>query len=332
MSSPPTCVVYNPAAGRGRAGRLLAEAQKLSAGAELRPTTGPGSAVELARTAAESGFARVVAAGGDGTAHEVANGLLQAGRPDVVFAVWPLGSMNDYAFTLGLDAWWHSTRDPTALRTLAADVGLIESDGRREYFVNGCGAGFTGMVTIESRSIRWLRGLPLYALAVIKAMVNHFAAPPAELTVDGVDVSAPMLTCSLGLGQREGGFPLTPLARLDDGWFDFFRVGEVRRWDLVRYFPGLMTGNLPVDLPKVAVGRCKTVRIRSTVPLCVHADGEFFCTPTDGVRDVTVSLLPNRLRVETYPPALYGGGRFDRLEPRLAPRFAAPSTHRTGAA
>src|SRR5918994_1632843 len=97
-----TCVIYNPAAGRGRAERLLKSLPPaLASGVELRPTSRAGQATELARQAADEGFAKVVAAGGDGTVHEVANGVLQSPRRDTVFSVWPIGSANDYAYTLG---------------------------------------------------------------------------------------------------------------------------------------------------------------------------------------------------------------------------------------
>src|ERR1700740_3335334 len=103
-----TCVIYNPAAGRGRAERLLkALPPALASGYNHRPTTRTGHATELARQAADEGFAKVVAAGGDGTVHEVANGVLQSGRRDTTFSVWPIGSANDFAFTLGMDVWWN---------------------------------------------------------------------------------------------------------------------------------------------------------------------------------------------------------------------------------
>src|SRR5262245_23702431 len=135
-----TCVIYNPTAGRGRAGRVLDEARRrLPADAELWPTTHAGHAVELATTAARSGFARVVAAGGDGTVHEVANGLLMADEPPVL-SVWPLGSMNDFAFTLGLIDWWKSGASADVLIPLAVDVGRVTA-GRTVHFLNGCGVG-----------------------------------------------------------------------------------------------------------------------------------------------------------------------------------------------
>src|SRR4051812_25953223 len=102
------CVIYNPTSGRGRGRRTLeALRQALGTKAEFRATAGAGQAEDLARRAAHEGFPTVGAAGGDGTVHEVANGLLRSGRPDVTLAVLPVGSANDYAHSLGLgDSWW----------------------------------------------------------------------------------------------------------------------------------------------------------------------------------------------------------------------------------
>jgi diacylglycerol kinase family enzyme len=305
-------VIYNPAAGRGKARRQLAVARRrFGAAVEYRPTDGPGHATELARKAATEGFARVVAAGGDGTVHEVANGLLLAGRGDVTLSVWPIGSMNDLAYSLGLLRWWAEGAS-RPLGTLLADVGLIRAAGRERYFVNGCGIGFNGRVALESRSIRSLRGLPLYVLALLRSMVRHFATPHLVLRLDSVETNGPTLSLSLGLGQREGGFPVTPSARLDDGTFEVLHVGAVRRWELVRYLPALIAGRLPTDHPHLKRARCQRAAVRSPVPLVVHTDGESFALPADGITDLEVELLPGRLRVEVCPPYLYGGGKAGR--------------------
>jgi YegS/Rv2252/BmrU family lipid kinase len=303
-----TCVIYNPAAGRGRAERLLNEVRSApGVHVELRPTAAPGHAEELAREAAGQGFARVVAAGGDGTAHEVANGLLRSDRRDVVFSTWPVGSANDYAYTLGLTAWWARRAEAPATETLDVDVGRVAGGGRERFFVNALGVGFNGMVTVEARKIRLLRGMPLYALAFLKAMVRHFATPRMRIRFDGAEVDAPTLALTVNLAQREGGFPITPAADLTDGRFDFMHALRLRRWHLVRYLPAMATGTLPADHPLIRLGQAARVEVRSEAPLCVHADGEFFCTPPDGLRELTVEVVPRRLRVEVYRPGMYGG-------------------------
>src|SRR5207248_2866580 len=104
--------------------------------AEFWPTRHAGHARTLAAEAAEAGFAAVAAAGGDGTVHEVANGLLRAKR-EAVLAVVPVGSANDYAHALGLGADWWLRPDP-AVGVRRVDVGVVRSAGGREqFFVNG---------------------------------------------------------------------------------------------------------------------------------------------------------------------------------------------------
>ena len=296
-----TCVIFNPAAGRGRAKQLIASAVNRIGGCDLRPTSRPDHAEELARIAAEDGFARIVAAGGDGTVHEVANGVLRSGNRDVVFTTWPLGSMNDYAFALGLDRWWRERRGPEELTSTLADVGVMRAGDRERFFVNGCGFGFNGMVTLESRRIRSLRGLPLYAAAFARAGWFDFRCPVTTVRIDGTESVSPMLALSVNLAQREGGFPVTPTARIDDGLFDFFHARAVSRWHLVRYFPALVAGTLPADHPRFGFGRCSRVSVNCGEPLCVHTDGELFCVPADGSTDFAVEILPQRLRVEVCP-------------------------------
>src|SRR5690349_14054715 len=98
MPQPELCVIFNPAAGkhRGRA-RLAALRKAWGSHVAFRPTQHPGHAVALAEQAARESFAVVAAAGGDGTAHEVLNGLMNVRNPDVQFTILPIGSANDYA-------------------------------------------------------------------------------------------------------------------------------------------------------------------------------------------------------------------------------------------
>ena len=301
----PTCVIYNPAAGRGRArARIAAALPRLGPDVTLRATAGPGHAAELAEAAAREGFARVVAAGGDGTVHEVANGLLRAARPGVVLSTLPLGSMNDYAHALGLGRWWAGPPPGPPLAVARVDVGVLRAGGRERFFVNGVGVGFNGMVTLESRAIRRLRGPALYTLAFLRAGVRHFRQPEVTITFAGGPaeiVRRPTLALTVNIGQREGGFPVTPAARLDDGLFDTFHVTGLRRWHLLRYLPALLAGTLPDDHPLMRRRRTAGVAVQAAEGLAVHADGELVCVPGDGVGEVDIAVRPGGLTVEVCP-------------------------------
>jgi diacylglycerol kinase family enzyme len=270
--------------------------------AVFQPTAGHGDGETLALKAASDGYAIVAAAGGDGTVHEVANGILRAARPDVALAVLPVGSANDYAHSLGLDGnWWVDFDRVTGFRSV--DVGTVRgSDGRERFFVNGLGLGFNGAVTLESERIRWLRGVFLYCLALLRALYRHFSCPQMVVTIDGNARQTPTLALTVAIGRREGNFVLAPRAVIDDGLFDYLHAGRIGRAELLRYVPGMITGNLPTDHPALWTGRCRQVQVHSEAPLTVHLDGEIFSRPQDDLHDLEIRMLPAALRVVSGKP------------------------------
>ena len=161
------------------------------------------------------------------------------------------------------------------------------------------GVGFNGAVTLESRRIRRLQGVWLYSLALLRALYYHFTAPIMTVDVDGQVQHLPTLALSVAIGRREGNFVLAPDAVVDDGLFDYLYVGRLRRWELFRYFPGMITGDLPTGHPEIRRGRCRHVRLQADGPLIVHLDGELFSRPEDNLRDLDIRILPAALRVQT---------------------------------
>jgi diacylglycerol kinase family enzyme len=292
-------VIYNPSAGRGRAlARLKEQLERLGAGTTLKPTDGPGHAETLAQEAVEAGCPFVGAAGGDGTVHEVATGILRADNPGSALVVLPVGSANDYAYSLGLQAnWWCDDSRPGVFRHV--DVGLIETNlGSSRYFVNGAGIGLNGAVTLESRSIHGLQGVLLYSTAMLRALWRRYQFPPLVATIDGQRRErTPTLAFSAAIGKREGNFLLAPDAQVDDGLFDYLHAGPIKWWEVLRYLPGMIRGRLPDNHPALWRGRCRDIRIQAEGDLIIHVDGEMFAIPGDGVREVHISMLPGRLRI-----------------------------------
>ena len=258
--SPSICVIFNPAAGRSRARqRLESISAAWLANAELWPTERPGHAIELARRAASSGFEIVAAAGGDGTVHEVANGVLQAERRDICFAVIPLGSADDYAHSL---AYPHDGEPALTFAEKWLTWGGYESARASNDFSSAAsGSASSACVTVESQQIRRLQGQLLYGVAALKAMWNRWNYLDLTGTIDGEPLSMnPTLLISVLLGRREGGFVMAPEARLDDGWFDCVHAGKLTRWEALRMIPGISAKGPPRDHPKVHLRRAATWR------------------------------------------------------------------------
>jgi diacylglycerol kinase (ATP) len=293
MPQPELCVIFNPTAGKHRGRARLAQIRKTwGAHAAFRPTRHAGHAIELAEQAAREGFAVVAAAGGDGTAHEVLNGLMRVQNPDVQFTIIPIGSANDYAYSLGLD-------QKTAPPARRVDVGLARApNGKSVYFGCCLGLGLNGCVTWESRQIRRLQGVFLYGLATIRAMIYHYHCPLMTLNIDDEPSwTTPTLLFSTLIGKREGGFVLAPKAEVDDGLFDFVHAADLSRWEILQFLPRLALFGPPDTYPKVRQGRCRRVKLRSEMPLIIHTDGEFFCLPADGVQEVEIEIVPGALPV-----------------------------------
>lgn len=267
---------------------------------EFLGTEHPGHAVELARNAVQQGATRIYAAGGDGTAHEVANGILQAGIAAVELIVAPIGSANDYAFSL--DQEYRADSGPSD-PLLTVDVGRIRAaDGRERFFIAALGLGFNGQVTVEAHQIGWLQGLPLYLLATLRALAKSSLSREMSVQINGgIPRVGQTMLLSVLIGKREGNFPLAPQARLADGWFDYVQASISSRWEVLRLLPRVAWSGPPQNHPRVMTGLCQTMRVNAAAALTVHADGEIFCTVEDDLRDFEIELLPQRLRVGLWP-------------------------------
>lgn len=297
MTGTDVCVIFNPRAGRDRAkARFVRLREVLGSTAVFKPTEGPGHGEQLALEAAKAGFPRVAAAGGDGTVHEVANGILRAARPETILEVYPVGSANDYAHTLGLDPEWRIRADPS-VQVRTVDVGVVRApDGRQRFFVNGIGIGINGIVNLEARRLRRLQGLALYGTALLRAMCFRYAYPPMIVSLDGQERRVQTLALTLAIGRREGNFIMAPDAIVDDGLFDYLHAGPMPRLELLWNVPRLAMGWLPSRNPRLWRGRCSQVTVSSRVPIPFHIDGELFTDHERAVHTMEVCVIPGALR------------------------------------
>jgi diacylglycerol kinase (ATP) len=300
---PPIKVILNPVAGKGYGARVEPELRRLldATGVEydLVRTQGRWHAPELAAQAAADGHELVVAAGGDGTMHEVVNGLMAAAGEGVggTLGVLPIGSGSDFAHTAGVPPDLAAACDRLAHgRVRVVDIARVTVDGGApRYYDNTMGLGFDGVVTLEALKFKRLRGMALYLPVVIKTVFVAFKPPRVTIRYDDQELSMTALMVVVCNGPREGGgFFVAPEARPDDGLFDVCIAHEVGKVGMLRLIPHFMQGT-HIHQPTVTMARARRVTVTSPDPLVAHADGEMLCT--DG-HTIECEILPQRLRVQ----------------------------------
>jgi YegS/Rv2252/BmrU family lipid kinase len=278
---------------------------------EAVATRAPLEAMVIAERAAQS-FKVVVGVGGDGTLHEIVNGLLRASGEGETIAVGmvPLGNGDDFAKVIppetpvgGKPFDWRAAVDKIAGgQTQLFDVGrmigdqpLPELGEGPQYFMNSMDVGFGALGSHNYRSVpSFLTGFAAYLAAVLKTLVAY---PTLNLRIQ-LDDQPPFEQSSTMTAVMNGrcfgnGFWVCPDARADDGVLDVLVAQAVSRLTILRLIPKIMRGTHTHE-PVLRLFQARRVRIESREPLVVEADGEF---PYIQARRLQVDILPKKLRV-----------------------------------
>ena len=292
-------VILNPKSGGGQAGRqhgeIVRQLARRGIAAEVHLTKAPGHAVELARDIAGAGAHIVAAAGGDGTIHDVANGILEAGT-SAALGVIPLGTGNDFAKVVP------GAREPVGAYDVLAgahterfDVGHATWQGGSEYFVNGMGSGIDVEVVRQLKHVFALPGPLKYLLALVRALAVY---RPIALTAqaDREMLARRVMMMAVGNGICQGGgFYLTPHASPADGKLELCVIDALAAWQIPgvisRVLRGSHAGHRAVTMRSV-----ERVRFESDAkPLYFQLDGELREPP--GAKWLDVEMRPRALSV-----------------------------------
>lgn len=264
--------IVNPAAGKGTGARvalrLAAELDAAGMSADVVTTPGPGAAARLAGRAALDGYTRVIAVGGDGTANEIANGLVDT---DVALALYPIGSGNDFARALGYP------RTRSALLAFLAgaqprriDVG--EVNGR--IFLNAAGVGIDGHVAERIVASARVVGPTLGYFVGALVSIATYRPRQMRVTIDGTVRTGKHLVVVAANGTHFGsGMHVAPNARLDDGLLDIVVAGDLGRWASLVALAKLYRGT-HVDGRTIVAFRAPALDVELDEPLPMEADGE----------------------------------------------------------
>jgi diacylglycerol kinase (ATP) len=298
-----TKIILNPMADMRNAWRVANDLRPIIAqhgNADWSGTVYPTHAVELAREAGEQGYELIVAIGGDGTMHEVINGIMQlpeGKRP--VLGVVPVGSGNDFAHAIGVSM----QSDRAVAHALSGtpapvDVGvLIDDQGHREYFDNTVGIGIDAVITIRSHRLPVVRGFLMYLTAAVQTILLNYDPALMQIESDGRTWEQRNLLLTMCNGPRQGGgFQIAPGARPDDGILNYTMIRSVGRPMMFRLLFEATRGNLS-HFAAVTMGSCQKLSLTADRPLYIHADGEIFSGFGRDLRKVSFEIMPGALQV-----------------------------------
>ncbi|MDN5791292.1 MAG: YegS/Rv2252/BmrU family lipid kinase [Micrococcales bacterium] len=297
-------LIVNPTSGRGAGRSVGARTLALLRASGHEVVNASGASATQARERAEQAFGEgsdtLVVVGGDGTAHLGIN--LCAGRP-VRLGVIPAGTGNDFARNLGI----HVGDPVAAVRLIDAgvthriDAGRVTLEsGQQRWFGGVLGAGFDAVVAARAGRMRWPRGQPRYALAILREL-PVFRPIPYAVELDGRRIETrAMLVAVANTASFGGGMRVCPDADWTDGLFDVLVLHELSMPAFLRVFPSVYSGR-HVDHPAVEIIRAGRVRLEAT-GIHAQADGEMV-----GGLPLDVDLVPAALEV------FAGRCRLDRI-------------------
>ena len=267
----------------------------------IEKTSGPLHATHLAREAVENGIENIIAAGGDGTFHEVLNGLFKDDRlinPNVTYGVIGIGTGRDTLRSLGVGL------DPNKQinviksgKTRFFDVGKVElldihGHPRVRYFYNGASFGMgASVMQYVNRSEKRFGTLGF----LIPALKAYQAFKPCRVLLtfdDRMSVEAEIINVTICNGPYSGsGMRWTRRSKMNDGMFEVVTIRKMPYWKVFLSIPRLYLGNLET-LKEVDVYQVKTLKVTGDRPLPVECEGE-----EPGTLPATFTVLPSALRV-----------------------------------
>ena len=298
-------IILNPIAGKGKAAkrrpvieRFLNESGREF---EILLTKEPGHALEMARNLPLRSDDAVIAAGGDGTCNEIANGLLT--RPFVLpvppaFGILPIGRGNDFSSTPGIPEDVEKAMQILITgKTRLLDAGLVKGgffpDGR--YFINGIGIGFDTKVGFEAAKMKIKSGISYFIGALI-TVARYEPSPVIRIRYDENEMTLPATLVSVVNGRRMGGsFFMGPNALLDDGLLDICCVrhqpGRIKLLKILTHY----TKGTQLGCEGVYSGRAAHILLEALEGgIAAHCDGETICY--DG-KELEITCIPGALRL-----------------------------------
>lgn len=282
-------ILANPAAGRGKGARILAETLEYLENQRLRYRLIAASSLKLSLdelrrqdSAQElNEHERVFVIGGDGMVHHAINLL----HNKIPIGVIPAGTGNDFARALGLNVRNPVRNIEKFLTTEPATIDLGEVNGVK--FGAICSTGFDSMVNERANAMSWPKGKRKYDIAMVQEL-PRFKPRRYSISIDGQTIEAQAMLIAVGNGSSYGGgMKVCPNASLFDGQLDVMILHPVPKVEFLRIFPKVYSGT-HIQHPQVQMLRGREIKI--TGEAITYADGERISPTPVTIRSLSRSL------------------------------------------
>ena len=292
-------IVLNPVAGHGRAKNiektLIEYLRCKKLGFQIEKTNGSGNATCLARQMCKE-LDIIVAVGGDGTVNEVATGIVGS---TASLAILPIGSGNDFnriikiphKINLAIEAIISGTKKFIDLGRVRIknSIGIAQI----RHFINTLGIGIDAEIAKEVRKIKYLRGLPLYIVAAIKALSTY---SPIEYNIcngkDTLKEKAYLLCVGNGIFEG-GGFKMLPNADIADSKLNICLIRKMSAWNAIPLVPRIIKGTHGSH-EMISMWESKKINISSGKEFIIHGDGEIL---EENAVEIKIDLIPKAISV-----------------------------------
>lgn len=280
-------IIANPAAGNGRVGRQWPHIeqllQELGFSYTVQFTKHRGHAVRLVDDAVLKGHRHIMGLGGDGTNHELVNGIMtqpHAPSTDIHYALLPIGTGNDWARTYQIP---HDPRERLQQlltgKTALQDVGKVryQADGQtlERYFANVAGMAYDAFLVKKLDRHRLVSHLQ-YLLMVGRYLFEYRLLPARLRYVDQM-VEDFFYTINIGICPYSGGgMRLVPHAVPDDGLLAVTFARRLPKWEVLWQTPRFYNGTI-LEHPRISGFQTRRLVVEhmGDTPTLLEADGEF---------------------------------------------------------
>jgi YegS/Rv2252/BmrU family lipid kinase len=255
-----------------------------------------GHGVELARQGYEQGFRDFIAVGGDGTSHEIVNGLDGAmgeiGEARASLSFLPLGTGNSFIRDFGSSDADAMAAKITLDKRRPCDVIRVHHDDGVLYFINIFSFGYVADVCRMANTQFKKLGSSGYAVAALAQLSTLEPVTYAMQLDDTPQWSQPAMVVSINNSQFTGGhMHIAPYADATDGELDVLVVGALTKTTFMRLFVKLFSGE-HVHHSAVIMSRARHIRFAFDAPLDVMVDGEVL-----RMRPREMEVLPGALDI-----------------------------------